>query len=440
MAMRAPNTRKQLSADALLGLLRTGFAAIAAHRPGKPDLALTDARMSAFALFSRKAPALRAFDRERTAGNWPRVDGIGRVPGETAMRERLEPVAPESLRPLCKQVFRALQRGNALEEMVCVAGHYLLARDGTGDFSSHQMHCASCRETHHRNGPIPSRHHMLGAARMHPDKRAVLPLRPAPMVQPDGTDTNDCARNAAQRCITKLRQDYPPRNLLVTEDSLSANAPHLEVLQAHTLHYLLGITAGDHAHFFAQVAAAEHAGRVMDYARDAPERGLRHRLRLVRDVPRNASHADLRVHFLECGEWDQDQVHHCSWLTDLRVNTGTVYQLMRGGRARWRIENEPFTTLQNQGDHCAHTCGHGYQQLSGVFAVLMLLAFLVDQVQQRCCPLFQAVWAKLGRKRPRWERMRALLDDDALESMRHLFDALFSGLKKPAPVLAWDSS
>ena len=45
---------------------------------------------------------------------------------------------------LFKHVFRALQRGKAFEEMVFVEGHYLLALDGTGYFSSQQIHCASC--------------------------------------------------------------------------------------------------------------------------------------------------------------------------------------------------------------------------------------------------------------------------------------------------------
>ncbi len=42
------------------------------------------------------------------------------------MRERLDPVKPECLRPLFKHVFGALQRGKVLEEMVFVEGHYLL--------------------------------------------------------------------------------------------------------------------------------------------------------------------------------------------------------------------------------------------------------------------------------------------------------------------------
>src|SRR3989454_5706354 len=164
MAIRAPTVRKHLSADALFGLLRTSFADIADHRLGDIDISLTDALMSAFAMFSLKSPSLLAFDKERAEGNLQRVYGIERVPGDTAMRELLDPVEPKYLRPLFKAIFRALQRGKALEEMVFVEGNYLLALDGTGYFSSQQIHCESCLERHHRNGTITYAHQMLGAA------------------------------------------------------------------------------------------------------------------------------------------------------------------------------------------------------------------------------------------------------------------------------------
>lgn len=442
MAMNAPKLRKHLSADALLSRLRSGFADIVDYRPGKPDISLSDVLMSAFAMFSLKSPSLLAFDKDRTEGNLQQVYGIKRVPCDTAMREILDPVEPESLRPLFKGVFGTLQRGKALEDMVFVEGHYLLALDGTGYFSSQQIHCESCLETHHRNGTVTSRHQMLGAALVHPERREVIPLMPEPIIKQDGTEKNDCERNAAKRFITKLRQDHPHLKLIVTEDSLSSNAPHIDVLQAHNLHYLLGVKEGDHAYLFEQVAAAERAGRVTYYDRHDEATGLRHRFRFVRDVPLNESHADLLVNFLECWEWDpdSDKVQHFSWVTDLCVNKGTVYQLMRGGRGRWRIENETFNTLKNQGYQFEHNFGHGYQHLSVVFALLMMLAFLVDQVQQMCCPLFQAVWAKLGSKRRLWEKMRALFYDYALVSMRQLFEALLYGLKKPTPIFAVDSS
>ena len=65
-----------------------------------------------------------------------------------------------------------------------------------------------------------------------------------------------------------------------------------------------------------------------------------------------------------------------------------------------------FSALRNQVYHLEHSYGHGEQNLSVVLALLMMLAFLVDQVQQACCPLFQAAWNKMKMKCHLWEEIR----------------------------------
>src|SRR5215469_16862621 len=131
-----------------------------------------------------------------------------------------------------------------VEPMVFLNGHYLVALDGTAYFSSKTIHCASCLHKEHRNGSITYSHQMLGAAIIHPDFREVIPLMPEPIVHQDGMAKNDCERNAAKRFLIKLRQDHPHLNFIVTEDSLSSNAPHIETLHAHGCHYILGVKAG----------------------------------------------------------------------------------------------------------------------------------------------------------------------------------------------------
>ena len=262
MSHVAPKGRKHLSADALLRLVHTGLDHLPDDRAADADMSLTDALMSAFALFSLKSPSLLAFDKERTAGNLPTIYGIQRVPCDTHMREILDPVSPESLRPVFKSVLTQLQRGKALEPMGFLDDRYLLALDGTGYFSSNTIHWASCLHQVHRNGTITYAHQMLGAAIIHPDQRAVIPLRPEPIVQQDGTDKNDCERHATKRFIAKLRKDHPHLKFIVTEDRLSSTAPHIETLHAHGLRYILGVKDGDHAVLFEPVQAADHAGRV----------------------------------------------------------------------------------------------------------------------------------------------------------------------------------
>ena len=164
------------------------------------------------------------------------VYGIARVPCDTHMRERLAPLSPEWLRPLCKSVFRQLQRGKALEAIVLLDGSYLLALDGTGYFSSQTIHCASCLHKVHRNGSITDYHQLLGAAILHPDRREGMPLMPEPIIQQDGTEKNDCERNAAKRFMSKVRQDHPHLQCIITEDRLSSNAPHIATLHDHGWH------------------------------------------------------------------------------------------------------------------------------------------------------------------------------------------------------------
>jgi hypothetical protein len=440
MALVAPRERKHLSADALFSVVRSGFAAMPDYRLSDTDISLTDALMAALALFSLKSPSLLAFDKHRVEGNLGTIYAIDRVPCDTQMREILDPVSPESVRPLFKSVFGQLQRGKALESMLFLADDYLLALDGTEYFSSKTIHCASCLHKVHRNGSITYSHHMLGAALVHPDQRAVIPLMPEPIVKQDGTGKNDGARNTAKRFIAKLRKDHPHLKFIVTEDSLRSNAPHIATLHAHGLHDILGVKDGDHASLFAQVQAADQAGRVTHYERHDRAARVVHRFRFVHDVPLNTSNRDVRVNCIEYWEVGEHKVQHFRWVTDLRVTQRNVSHLMRGGRARWKRENETFNTLKNQGYHFEHNYGHGTQNLSVVFAMVMMLAFLVDQTQQLCCALFQAVWAKLGSKRLLWERMRALCYDYALESMRQLLEALFYGLEKPRPSFALHAS
>ena len=102
------------------------------------------------------------------------------------------------------------------------------------------------------------------------------------------------------------------------------------------------------------------------------------------------------------------------------------------------MAHETCNTLKTQGDTFEHNDGHGTQHLSGVFATIMTLAFLVDQVQQRCGALFRAVWRTLGSKRLLWERRRALFYPYRLDSMRALCTALLYGWEKPHPILAID--
>ncbi len=129
-----------------------------------------------------------------------------------------------------------------------------------------------------------------------------------------------------------------------------------------------------------------------------------------------------------------------TWVTDIPITEGNVYRLMRAGRARWKIENETFNTLKNQGYNFEHNYGLGKQYLSMVFVKIMMLAFPVDQAQQLCCALFLGALKKAGSKKALWEQMRSLFHCFKLESMEMLYRAILYGFELREPVITQDTS
>lgn len=431
--MVLPPLRKQLSTPGLLSAIRACFANVVDPRTGC-EIPLVDALMSGLAVFGLKYPSLLKFDEAYQneaviRANLQSLYGVNRAPCDTQLRTRLDPLDPETLRPAFRAVHRHLQRHKALEAYPFLDGYYLVSIDGTGQFASSAISCpACCSKT--TGGQTCYYHQLLAAVIVHPDLPTVLPLMPEAITRSDGASKNDGERNAAKRLLTGLRRDYPKLKLMVVEDSLASNGPHIELLESLGMRYILGVKPGDHQALFNQgqthlFAGACHAWEYLD------ENGVEHGYRWVNGLALNQAHPDLKVNFLEYWEIKDGQERIWSWVTNIPLSRATVEAVMRGGRARWKVENETFNTLKNQGYQLEHNYGHGQQHLATNFAYLMMLAFLVDQAQELSCRLFQAARNRFRSRTSWWERLRALFTDFYIPDWQTLWTVLASGHSAP---------
>ena len=277
--------RKHLSADALHALILARCERIPDGRPGRSVISLSDALLSAFAMFSLKDPSLLAFDARRNDENMKRLYRIGQVPSDTQMRAILDQVDPSTLRPVFNDVFRELQRGKVLEQFLFHGAGYLLCLDGTGYFSSEKIHCPCCLEkVDSKTGETSYSHQMLGAALVHPEP-------------------------------------------------------------------------GDHEFLYEQLI----------------------------------------------GAFDDDRVSTLLW---------------KAGETTCELSFVNGLPL-NQ---------------------LMMLAFLVNQVEQLCCPLFRAVWKKFRTKRALWDNIRSHYRHFLFDSMRHLYEVMLYDLAREVAAPVWNTS
>ncbi len=104
----------------------------------------------------------------------------------------------------------------------------LLSLDDPQYFSSKKIHGPACLHTiTAKTGEVTYSHQMLGAAIVHPEYQEVIPVCPEPIAQQDGETKHDCERNAAKRFLEQFRRVHPHLGVIVTEDGLSSNAPHI---------------------------------------------------------------------------------------------------------------------------------------------------------------------------------------------------------------------
>ena len=402
--------RKHLSADGLLSIVKHGIRHEQFPMCKNSKYSWEDCIMSGLAVFGLKQPSLLQFEKVKSSEpiirrNLRTLYGVDNAPSDTCMRERLDKVLPRQLRRSYKRIFAYLQRGKALEQYRYLGGHYIISIDGTGQYCSKKVHCDNCCEKNHRDGSKSYYHHMLGAVLVHPDHKVVIPLAPEPIVKGDGSTKNDCERNAAKRLLSDLRREHPHLKALIVEDGLASNFPHLSLLDSLKMNYIIGVKPGDHTYLFDWIKDLKPNTHIKN---DAD--GTQHEFRYYTNVPLNDANHDYRVNVLEyCETQASGKQQHFSWVTKLEITPENVYEIMRAGRARWRIENETFNTLKNQGYNFEHNYGHGYKNLCSVMTMLMMLAFLIDQVQQLCCKVYQQARKHVGKLNTLFEDVRALM-------------------------------
>jgi hypothetical protein len=111
-------------------------------------------------------------------------------------------------------------------------------------------------------------------------------------------------------------------------------------------------------------------------------------------------------------------------ITNFTLTKDNVYQIMRGGRARHKIENETFNTLKNQGYYYEHNFGYEQKHLTTVLAYLMMIAFFIDQLQQLGCKTFKKALDRLKSKSNLWEKMRGFFFMFYIDKTEQLWHAL----------------
>ena len=418
--------KKHLSFTALREALSDRFNRVDDLRQGaKVDYPLHDCLMSGFAMMFFQDPSLLCFQQRiqdlMERNNLGTVFNVGTIPKDTQMRQALDPIESEAIAPVFSDFLHRLQRGKQLVQYQFIDDMYLISIDGSEYFSSEKIHCPNCL-VKSKKGKLRYHHQILQPAMVHPDLKQVLPLAPEQISNRDGTEKQDCEINAGKRCIRKIRNTHPKLKIIISGDSLYSKQPFIDELKSVNMSYILVAKPTDHKLLFEWVNELTQLGEGGRLELNGSQ-DRRYCYQWLNNVPLNGTKDADNVNFFQFQIISKDNkvTYKNSWVTDIPIDRNNIVILVKGGRARWKIENETFNTLKNQGYHLEHNFGHGQQNLSFVFFMLNLLAFYVHQILELTDRLYQAVrYKKFTSRKEYFNQLRCTFRIMLFDSWEHM--------------------
>jgi hypothetical protein len=424
--------KKDLSFTSLRRRLSRVFCGVSDGRdPEKTSHAIHDVMMSGLAMMYFQEPSLLQFQRsledEGHTNNLKTLFTVTSIPKDSQMRDVLDEVDPEEIEPAFDLFFRPVQRGKHLERYRVFGKYYIASIDGSDYFGSDKIHCPGCLTTEKKT--IRFAHKIVQAAVMKPGIKQVIPLAPEEVRNTDGSRKQDCEITAGKRLLKKIHRSHPKISFIIVGDGLYSKQPMIEDILSLNNHYVLVAKPDDHKKLMEWVNEMRLLKEVT-HMEFTDRKGRTHVYEWVNNVPLNGTDDAPMVSYFEYWITEGDKApYHNSWVTDFVIDDDNVEELVRIGRCRWKIENEVFNTLKNQGYHIEHNYGHGKKRLSFNFFLLNLLAFYMHQIFELTDPLYRAVRKKCGSKQAMWERLRSVLTVLIFDSWEGLLQRILTPMR-----------
>jgi len=395
--------------DSLIKLVRKGLKQVKDPRRNNISYDLSGLLNLGFAIFHLKDSSLSSFREQYSvrAENLERVYGVKELPGNIALRESIDEVAPTELQGLFKPLLDLLDKEGVFKEREVLGDYTIVSVDGTGHYCSGVKGCPQCMVKNHRNGKTTYYHQLLGAVAVHPKQSTVFPVACESIIKQDGSTKNDCELNASKRIIPQIRSAMGDKKIIAVFDALYINGPHIKALLKEKMSYIIG--SKGQTYVDVQAERLQKKKKLQSLTWETVDKNCT--ASFTNGLILNGQHQEILTNYFEYTEIDKKTgktTFYSTWITDIPIDLENTKELISVARSRWKIENETFNTLKNQGYHLEHNYGHGKKHLATNFAILTFIAFLTDQIAQHLDKNFQAAKTVCKTFKSLWEKIRSI--------------------------------
>ena len=398
---------KKPTFDHLISQLKS----IAAQLPDKRfgdniEYSMQDVVMAAFSVFFTQSPsfldAQRTLQAQNGCDNTNTLFGMKRIPSDNHIRNLLDDVQPTELFPMFPAIVNVLNKVGGLDSYRSINDNLLIALDATEYFSSSKIHCDQCSVQNHENGNTTYSHTAITPVIVASGNPRVIPLEPEFITPQDGHDKQDCENAACKRWLRAYASNYSALGITILGDDLYCKQPICESIIASGLYFILVCKPGSHKTLYEYVDMLDTTQDIwtLEVVRHKGKHTYIDTYRWAEQVPLRDGKDALRVNWCELTTTNENGkvVYKNAFATNHAITAENVADIVRDGRARWKIENENNNTLKTKGYHLEHNFGHGKQYLSSLLTTLNLLAFSFHTLLEMFDAHYQAIRQFLPRK------------------------------------------
>jgi hypothetical protein len=347
------------------------------------------------------------------------------LPVHDTLDHFLEHVKLSGWERLRERMVQRLLRMKALDA-ARLLGHVVLLIDGTGLICFHQRHCEHCLVQRHGKQTLYL-HHVLEAKLLGPGG-VVVSLDSEFIENADAGDTKnrsaedvkqDCELKALARLLPRVKKAYPQLHFVLALDSLYGCGPMFALAEKFDWSFVVTFKEGRTPALWREYRALLAQCPENTLTRTWGD-GRVQKFRWVKQLAyEDSAGRSWKLNALECTETTAaKEEQYFAWLTPLPVGPKTVEEIaQKGGRDRWKVENEGFNRQKNSGLNLQHVYSTDPEKWKAYY-LLLQIAFILVQLLERGS-LLRRLADQLGR--PVWKLFGSLKNvaRRLLESLRY---------------------
>lgn len=324
---------------------------------------------------------------------WLRIEGVEqkeleRIAHGDTVEYLCQRLNPQSFSWLITKMISRLIRMRALEKFRLLEKYYLIAIDGTWELTFNEQHCELCLQR--KAGvdavgqPIYTYYHPVLEAKVvtatglafSAATEFIANIKLDEKVNFE-KQKQDCELKAFYRLAPKIKAAFPQLNICLVLDGLYAAKPVFDICEKFHWKYVIVFKEGSMSAVYNEFEALKKMSPE-NSATAKDEGDVTREYQWVNQI----DYEGHKLNALECQETTEAKQTRFVWLTNLSLNHSNVKEIAKGGRCRWKIENQGFNMQKNGGYELEHAYSLDNTAIKNYYYFLQI-AHMFNQLMEK---------------------------------------------------------